>query len=89
MSVPMINRSLLCDCQLQGGNEVLHEASCPSDKVDRNEYYTINMALSYQFKINFLKQYLLKIFTGQTTNYEPSFPITLKHFLTPQVIWRF
>ena len=43
----VINRLLLCDCQLQGGNQFLHEslASCPlTDKADRNMYFTINMA---------------------------------------------
>ena len=45
----VINRSLLSDCQLQEGTEFLHEslASCSSaDKVDRNMYFTINMAFA-------------------------------------------
>ena len=43
----VINRSLLCDCQIQGGNEFLHECTS-ADKVDRNMYFTINMAFAYQ-----------------------------------------
>ena len=47
----VINRSLSCDCQLQGGNEFLHEslASCPTaGKVDRKVYFTINIAFVNQ-----------------------------------------
>ena len=53
----VITRSLLCNCQLQGGNKFLHEllTSCPStDKVDRNMYFAINMAFAYQLQTNFL-----------------------------------
>ena len=45
-----INKYLLCDCKLEGGNELLHEylASCSiADEVDRNMYFTINKAFSY------------------------------------------
>ena len=44
----VINRSLLFNCQLQEGNEYLHESlvsSSSTDKVDSNMYITINMAL--------------------------------------------
>ena len=88
---PVTNRLLLCDCQLQGGNEFLHEslASCPcSDKVDRNIYFTINMALAYQLQMNYPEEIPPEDCTGKLMNNEPSCLITLKDFLMPQVIWR-
>ena len=49
----IINRCLLFDCNLLGGNEFLDEslASFPSvDKVDRDKYFTINMALPINYR---------------------------------------
>ena len=81
----IINRSLICSCQLQGGNEFLHEslASCPSsDKVDRNMYFTINMVFATQLQMNFLET-ATKNFTGQLRNHESSFPIAIIDFSNP------
>ena len=86
----LINRSLLCYCQLGGGNEFLHEAlaSSPStDKVDRNMYFTINIAFAYLLKMNFPEIILPEDFNGQLTSCEPSFSIHEKIILIPQVIW--
>ena len=49
----VFNRSLLCDCQLQRGNEFLNEslASCPSrDKMAKNLYFASNMFLPTNYK---------------------------------------
>ena len=70
------NRSFLCDCQLQGENEFLHEfsASCPSaDKVDGSLYFTIKMAFDHQLQINFPKAAPPKNITSNLTDTEPSF----------------
>ena len=60
-----INRSLLCDCQIEEGNKFLHEplASWSSaDKVKRNMYFVINMALAPNWKFIFLKQPHLRVY---------------------------
>ena len=52
----VMNRSLLCNYQLQGGIEFLHKSlgSSPStNKVDRNMNFTINMVSTYQLQMNF------------------------------------
>ena len=52
----VINRSLPCDCQQQGGNVHLHTslASCPSaDKVDRSMLFRIVTHMKIQeFQVN-------------------------------------
>ena len=78
--------SLLCDCQLQGENEFLHAflASCPSaDKVDRNMYFTINMAFAYHLQMNFPEAVLPEDFTSKLTDSEPRFSVTLQDFTNP------
>ena len=49
-----VNRSLSCDCHLQGGNKFLHKslAFCPyADKINRNINFTINVAFTYQLQM--------------------------------------
>ena len=79
-----MNRYLLCDCQIQVGNEFYHEslASCPlSDKVDRNMYLTINIATAYQLQKKFPDTILPEDFTSKLTDTEASF---LSYFKTLQ-----
>ena len=72
----VINGSLLCYCQLQGVNEFLHRslASCISaDKVERNMYFTINMAFAYQLQMNFPEAVPPGDFNSKLTHSKPSF----------------
>ena len=55
-SYTVINRSLLCDCQIQEVSEFVHESLFSrhlTDKVDRNVYFAITMTSAYQLQKNF------------------------------------
>ena len=78
--------SLLFKYQLQRGNKSLHEslASCPSaDNVDRNMYFTINMAPEYHLQMNFPEAVPVEEFTSKFTDSEPNFSVTLQDLPDP------
>ena len=83
----VIDRSLLCNCQLQGGNEFLHEslASCPSaDKVDKNLNFTGNIAFAQQLQMSFPEAVLPGDFTSKLIDTEPSFSGLFQEFTDPE-----
>ena len=79
----VINMSLLCCCQLQGGKEVLQESlgSCLSkDKVDRNMYFIINITFPHQLQIYFPVAAPPEDFTLKLTDTEQWFSVSLQDF---------
>ena len=88
----VINRCSLCNCQLQGGNEVLHESlvPCPSadmKAIDINMYFTINLAFAYQLQLNFPEAITPEDFISQLTTLSLVFQWHYRIKLILQVTW--
>ena len=80
----VINKSLLCKCQLQGEQEFLHEtlaSCCSACKVDQKMYVTINFGFAYQLQMNFPEAVPSQDFTSKSIDSEPSFQMTLQTFI--------
>ena len=83
----VINRSLLCNCQLQRENEFLYDslASCLlADEVGRHMHFTINIAFANQLQMNFPETIPSEDLTSKLPDIELSFSISLQDFTDPE-----